>query len=201
VLTQLSFFDGSTSTKSKYEKACTRARRWRIKRSQPADCRLSSEDRKNFSCRQRSFNYSPLITFITGFLMLLRITGRRLRTRPRPGRCTTAAPRSGLVAYCNHFTEQFPQAAVYVDRILKGAKPAELPVQATTTFVWSSTSRPQRRLVLTCRRPFSHALQALSNEKFMTSCDAVDGCAGRPATGRRWKSVTWASALAPCSGY
>ena len=40
----------------------------------------------------------------------------------------------GLVAYGNDFAEQFPQAAAYVDRILRGAKPADLPVQAPTKF-------------------------------------------------------------------
>jgi len=40
----------------------------------------------------------------------------------------------GLMAYSNDFGEQFSQAAPYVDRILKGAKPADLPVQAPTKF-------------------------------------------------------------------
>ena len=40
----------------------------------------------------------------------------------------------GLIAYANDFAEQFPQAAAYVDRILKGAKPEDLPVQAPTKF-------------------------------------------------------------------
>jgi ABC-type uncharacterized transport system substrate-binding protein len=40
----------------------------------------------------------------------------------------------GLIAYANDFGEQFPQAAAYVDRILKGAKPKDLPVQAPTKF-------------------------------------------------------------------
>ncbi|MFZ0175456.1 MAG: ABC transporter substrate-binding protein [Pseudolabrys sp.] len=44
------------------------------------------------------------------------------------------AEAGGLVAYANDFAEQFPPAATYVDRILKGAKPEDLPVQAPTKF-------------------------------------------------------------------
>jgi putative ABC transport system substrate-binding protein len=44
------------------------------------------------------------------------------------------AESGGLIAYGSDFTEQFREAATYVDRILKGAKPAELPVDAPTKF-------------------------------------------------------------------
>jgi ABC-type uncharacterized transport system substrate-binding protein len=44
------------------------------------------------------------------------------------------AEAGGLMSYANDFAEQFPQAAAYVDRILKGDKPANLPVQAPTKF-------------------------------------------------------------------
>jgi putative ABC transport system substrate-binding protein len=40
----------------------------------------------------------------------------------------------GLVAYGPNVVDQFRQAASYVDRILKGAKPADLPVQAPTSY-------------------------------------------------------------------
>jgi putative tryptophan/tyrosine transport system substrate-binding protein len=40
----------------------------------------------------------------------------------------------GLLSYGVDTVEQFRQAAGYVDRILKGAKPAELPVQLPTKF-------------------------------------------------------------------
>ena len=40
----------------------------------------------------------------------------------------------GLISYGPDFLDQFRQAASYVDRILKGEKPADLPVQAPTKY-------------------------------------------------------------------
>jgi putative ABC transport system substrate-binding protein len=40
----------------------------------------------------------------------------------------------GLISYAPDYTEQFWRAAVYVDRILKGEKPADMPVQAPTKY-------------------------------------------------------------------
>jgi putative ABC transport system substrate-binding protein len=40
----------------------------------------------------------------------------------------------GLVSYANNDAESFKRAAMYVDKILKGAKPADLPVQQPTKF-------------------------------------------------------------------
>jgi putative ABC transport system substrate-binding protein len=40
----------------------------------------------------------------------------------------------GLISYANDIVDQFRQAATYVDRVLKGEKPADLPVQAPTKY-------------------------------------------------------------------
>ena len=40
----------------------------------------------------------------------------------------------GLICYAADYVEQFRPAAGYVDRILKGEKPADLPIQAPTKY-------------------------------------------------------------------
>jgi putative ABC transport system substrate-binding protein len=54
----------------------------------------------------------------------------------------------GLMSYGVDWVNQFGQVAFYVDRILRGAKPADLPVQAATKFVTALNVKTAKALGL-----------------------------------------------------
>jgi ABC-type uncharacterized transport system substrate-binding protein len=92
------------------------------------------------------------------------------------------ATRGGLISYGTNPIEMFRQGASYVDRILKGAKPADLPAQFPTKYELVINLKTAKALDLTVppkmtKRTWTCALpmSAIGGKADMAYCTA-NGC-------------------------
>jgi putative tryptophan/tyrosine transport system substrate-binding protein len=106
---------------------------------------------------------AAVMTLPDGMLLsLARPIGAFMLSRNLPGIFPERdfAEAGGLMAYGPSLTAQFHRAASYVDKILKGAKPADLPAEQPTRFELILNTKAARLLGLT----FSHTIMTLADE-------------------------------------
>jgi hypothetical protein len=99
-----------------------------------------------------------------------------------PFRDTVAA--GGLVSFSPHFDAIARRGADYVSKIVKGAKPSELPVEQLRDTRFTSILRPRRRSRSKCRRQCSPAPTRLSSRSASIHVSAAQ------AHGRNWHSFS-----------
>ncbi len=102
----------------------------------PVDVRDSGEIERAIAAFAQPANSGLIVTGSTGAAvhreLIITLAARHRLPAIYNSRFWTAA--DGLMSYGPDFLDQFRRAAGYVDRILKGEKPADLPVQAPTKY-------------------------------------------------------------------
>jgi putative ABC transport system substrate-binding protein len=90
----------------------------------------------------------------------------------------------GLISYGPDTVDQFRRAANYVDRILKGDKPADLPVQAPTKYDLIINLKAAKALGI----EMPAGVLARADEVIVRRCQLLGSCAARPSLTQRTSS-------------
>ena len=102
----------------------------------PIDVREGAEIERGVSAFARVPNGGLVVTASPGTTthreLIARVAARN--KLPSVGPFRSFVESGGLVSYGANLEDQFRRGASYVDRILKGEKPADLPVQAPTKY-------------------------------------------------------------------
>jgi putative ABC transport system substrate-binding protein len=101
-----------------------------VEARRPADFDTAFSDMTR--ARASALTVLPSVMFINERRRLVDLAAKNRLPAVYPGREFVDA--GGLVAYGPNFADMFRRAATYVDKILKGAKPADLPVAQPTKF-------------------------------------------------------------------
>jgi putative ABC transport system substrate-binding protein len=102
----------------------------------PVDIRDAGEIERAVTAFARALNGGLVVTGSAAAIvhreLVATLAARHHLPAVYPGRYSVAA--GGLISYGPDLVDQYRRAAGYVDRILKGEKPADLPVQAPTKY-------------------------------------------------------------------
>ena len=100
------------------------------------EAHTADDIQRNFATMARAHTTAVVLLPDTFFVQQLRqISLATLQHRlPSIAGIRQYAELGGLMAYGENITDNFRRAATYVDKILKGAKPGELPIEQPTTY-------------------------------------------------------------------
>ena len=117
----------------------------------PADASNQEEIERAFALMARERAQAVFITNDAYFPS----RGRQIGELAAKGRLPSVSPYSelveagGLLSYGQNYRDNYRHAAVYVDKILKGAKPSELPIEQPTNIELVINRKTARELGLT----------------------------------------------------
>jgi putative tryptophan/tyrosine transport system substrate-binding protein len=102
----------------------------------PINVQNAAEIERGITAFARSGDHGLIVTAsASAFVHRERIVALAARHKlPAVYSVRAAVTTGGLISYGADFIDQYRRAAGYVDRILKGARPADLPVQAPTKY-------------------------------------------------------------------
>jgi ABC-type uncharacterized transport system substrate-binding protein len=108
----------------------------KVEVNNPVNVRDAGEIERGIATFARSSNGGLIVTAGPTTLihreLIIALAARHKLPAVYPNRFFVAA--GGLISYGPDFLDQYRRAAGYVDRILKGEKPADLPVQAPNKY-------------------------------------------------------------------
>ena len=117
----------------------------------PIDARDASEIERDVAAFARETNGGLIVTASSGAVvhreLIILLAARHRLPAVYPFRYFVT--HGGLISYGPDTTDQFRRAAGYVDRILKGEKAADLPVQAPTKYELAINLKTAKALGLT----------------------------------------------------
>ena len=119
---------------------------------QPLEVRGSNPDFEPAFREAIKKRVSALIALRTGVLLShqRQIAGLAIKNRlPSMFEGSQSVEDGGLMSYSASEAESFRRAAAYVDKILKGTKPADLPVEQPTKFEFVINLKTAKALHLT----------------------------------------------------
>ena len=134
--------------------------------SSPVDVRDASEIERAVTAFARSDNAGLIVTASAEATrrrdLIIALAARHRLPAVYASRFFVIA--GGLMSYGPDLIDQYRRAAGYVDRILKGEKLADLPVQEPTKFELAINLKTAKALGSPCRRRCSPAPKRLSNK-------------------------------------